>query len=137
MRGSDITKVEAGFNLAAKKSSPGSLSFGMGVDSTKISPCCERRTRICKPMSLEVTPRNALAQHLVGLIRILALQGHITSVLEPIDGELRGRGPRMGLGGRDQPIHCIREEKVWRLFIAVAGCIPLGGKQYFFVVPKG
>ena len=70
MRGSNI-KAEAGFNVAAVKRSPDSLSLGMGIDSIEIFPCCERRTRIYDMVSLEVVPRNTLARHLVRLARIL------------------------------------------------------------------
>ena len=46
MRGSDITGVEVGFNVAATKRSSSSLNPGMGMDSTVIFPCRERRMRI-------------------------------------------------------------------------------------------
>ena len=60
MRGSNIVRAETGFDVAAKKRSLGSLSFGIGAASTEIFPCRERRTRICEPMSLKVKPRHAL-----------------------------------------------------------------------------
>ena len=93
--------------------------------------------RIYDALSLETNPHNPLAQHLVGLTEILAFQGRITLTLEPIKRKLWGCGPRVSLGGRDQPVHCIREEKVRRLFIMVTGCVPLGREQRPFVVPKG
>ena len=64
-------------------------------------------------------------------------QGRITPALEPVERQLRGRGPRMNFGSSDKPVHCIREEKVRGSLITVARCIPLGGEQCIFVVSKG
>jgi len=88
MRGSDTTEAEVGFNVAAMKRSFGSFNFGMGVDSTEIFPCRERRMRIYDALSLEIKPRNPFAEHLVGLIGILSFQGCIALALEPIMCEL-------------------------------------------------
>ena len=111
-RGFDVTKAEVGFIVAATKRSSSSFDFWMGVDSTEIFPCRERRMRICEAMRLEVRSHDTPVPHLVGLTKIPAFQGRITSALEPIKRELRECGPRMLLGGRDQPVHRIREKKV-------------------------
>jgi len=88
MRGSDITRAEVGFNVAATKISSNLLNFGMGLDSTEMFPCRERRMRIYDAMRLEIKSRDILVRHLVGLTEILVFQGRITSTLKPIKREL-------------------------------------------------
>jgi hypothetical protein len=112
MGASDTTKAEVGFNVAAAKRSSGLFNFGVGVDSTEMFPCCERTMRIYDMMSLRIKQRSVLPQHLVWLTEILVFQRRIASTLEPIKRELRGRGPRMNIGSRGQPVDCVREEKV-------------------------
>jgi len=112
MGGSDISEAEVGFNVAIAKGSLDIFNFGTGVDSTEILPFCERVMRTYDTVSLNIKPRYAFAEHLVGLTKILAFQGCITMTLKPIKRELGGCGPRMNLGSCDQPVHCIREEKV-------------------------
>lgn len=51
---------DAGFSVAARKRPPRLLSFGMGVDSIKIFPCFERRTRIYCGMSLRRRSANRI-----------------------------------------------------------------------------
>ena len=55
-KGSDVTKEEFGFSVAAKKRSSGLVNFWMGVDSTEIVPSCERTMRICKVVSFGIKP---------------------------------------------------------------------------------
>jgi len=86
-RGFDVTKAEVGSNVAATKRSSSSLNLGMGVDSTEIFPCRQRRMRIYEAMRLEVKSHDTLVQHLVGLTKIPVFQGRITPTLEPIKRE--------------------------------------------------
>lgn len=51
IEGSDGGK-DVMFNVATRKGSSRLSNFGMGVDSIEISPCFERRNRICCAMSL-------------------------------------------------------------------------------------